>query len=176
MHYLIDGHNLIGKLPDIQLDDPDDEMALVLRLRQWAAVGRKRRLTVIFDRGLPGGQDKSLSTGNVKVVFASGGQSADTLLLARIQRAKNPGEYTLVSSDNRIRQAALARRMPLWLAEEFAGRMAAEAAGRGETVVSPTVEPSLSAEEVDEWLALFGNDEAQPRRPGKRDGRGGQKD
>jgi S-adenosylhomocysteine hydrolase len=32
MPYMIDGHNLIGKLPDISLDDPNDEALLVQKL------------------------------------------------------------------------------------------------------------------------------------------------
>lgn len=168
MHYLIDGHNLIGKLPDIQLDDPDDEVALVLRLRRWAARGRKRRVTVVFDRGLPGGQDKGLSSGNISVVFAAAGQPADAILIGRIQRVKNPGAYTLVSSDKRIRQVAQARRMPLWTAEEFAARMAAEAAEGAQTTATAADEPALSADEVAEWLDLFGGSEGEPRK-----GRGG---
>jgi predicted RNA-binding protein with PIN domain len=178
VHYLIDGHNLIGKVADIHLEDPDDEVALVLRLRRWAAKGRKRQVVVIFDRGLPGGKDKGLSTGNVKVIFASSGQSADALLIGRIQRVKNPGEYTLVSSDQRIRQAAQARRMPQWRAEEFAARMAEElAAVAAETAVIQPEDPSLSTTEVDMWLKIFGVEEDQAdqdkgksrrRRPGKK--------
>ena len=30
--YLIDGHNLIGQLPDLSLTDPDDEAKLVQKL------------------------------------------------------------------------------------------------------------------------------------------------
>ena len=96
MHYLIDGHNLIAKMPDISLDDPDDEVKLVLRLRQWTAGRRKRRVTVIFDGGLPGGAERHLSSRPVKVIFASAGQSADALLINRIQDAKNPAEFTLI--------------------------------------------------------------------------------
>lgn len=175
MHYLIDGHNLIGQVADISLEDPDDEVALVLRLRRWAAKGRKRQIVVIFDRGLPGGKDRGLSTGNVKVVFASGAQSADALLIGRIQRVKNPGDYTLVSSDQRIRQAAQARRMPLWRAEEFAARMAEELAKGvegGETAVTQLQDPPISTAEVDMWLAIFdvAEDEADQndRKPKRR--------
>ena len=52
MHYLIDGHNLIGALPDISLEDPDDEVKLILVLRSWAVARRRREVTVIFDGGL----------------------------------------------------------------------------------------------------------------------------
>ncbi len=43
MSLIIDGHNLIGILPDIQLDQPDDEPRLLERLRAYragAAAGR----------------------------------------------------------------------------------------------------------------------------------------
>ena len=33
MPYLIDGHNLIACLPDISLDDPNDEAQLVNKLK-----------------------------------------------------------------------------------------------------------------------------------------------
>ena len=57
MPLLIDGHNLIGRgqLPGLRLDDPDDEAKLVTRLRAYCARARKRA-TVVFDRGLPGGR------------------------------------------------------------------------------------------------------------------------
>ena len=42
MPVLIDGHNLIAKLPGIHLDDPDDEERLVERLRRYQARTGKR--------------------------------------------------------------------------------------------------------------------------------------
>ncbi len=47
MPLLIDGHNLIGRLPDLRLDDPDDEAKLVARLRTYCARTRKR-ITAVF--------------------------------------------------------------------------------------------------------------------------------
>lgn len=37
MSYIIDGHNLIGVLPDIHLNQPDDEQRLLARLRGYRA-------------------------------------------------------------------------------------------------------------------------------------------
>ena len=154
MHYLIDGHNLIAKMPDISLDDPDDEVKLVLRLRQWTAGSRKRRVTVIFDGGLPGGAARHLSSRPVKVIFASAGQPADALLINRIQDARNPAEFTLVSSDREVQAAAKTRKMPLVLSGTFAARLKPDPS---ETDTSETpAEPSLDEEEVAEWLELFG--------------------
>lgn len=165
MHYLIDGHNLIAKLEDLALDDPDDEAKLVLRLRSWTAANRKRRVTVIFDGGLPGGQSTRLSTSRVTVVFASAGQTADDLLIRRINQIKNPAEFTLVSSDAEVLAAARKRRMPLLLAEQFATQLPPERPRPAATPVETADEqqiaerretPQLSDDEVNEWLELFG--------------------
>jgi uncharacterized protein len=158
MHYLIDGHNLIGRMPDIDLADPDDEIKLILRLRSWAARKRRRRVTLIFDRGLPGGTDRGLSSGDVKVVFASSGRSADMLLIKRIRSVGNPKETTLVSSDQRIIHEAEARRMPVMKAEEFVMELTSqgkqsELAGNEETQAE---DKSLNESDIAMWLDLFG--------------------
>lgn len=165
MHYLIDGHNLIARLEDLALDDPDDEAKLVLRLRSWTAASRKRRVTVIFDGGLPGGKSTHLSTSRVTVVFASAGQTADDLLIRRINQTRNPAEFTLVSSDGEVLAVARKRRMPVLLAEQFATQLPPERphppATQVETVDEQRIAahrdtPQLSDEEVNEWLELFG--------------------
>jgi predicted RNA-binding protein with PIN domain len=123
MHYLIDGHNLIAKLPDIDLSDPDDEIQLILKLRQWTAVSLKRVVTVYFDGGIPGGHNVNLSNSQVKVIFVSQGKTADSLLIARIKRVKNPPEYRLVTSDQEIINAANMRKMQHIRSENFAVRL-----------------------------------------------------
>ncbi len=166
MHFLIDGHNVIGRgiLPGIDLADPNDEVKLVLQLRQWAAGKQKRRVTVYFDGGLPGGKARNLSSGTVKVIFASIGKTADALLIKRIAAVKNPAGFTLVTSDRKIIQAAEARHMPYQLSETFAAALVAERDARvRSTAVSDTAdEPQMSASELAEWLELFG---PEPERP-----------
>jgi len=152
MHYLIDGHNLIARMPDISLADPDDEAQLALRLKGWAARDRRRRVTVIFDGGLVGGEAMALSGGSVKVVFASAGRTADSLLIRRIQAVKNPAEYTLVSSDRQIMAAARTRRMPCLPSERFATQLK-----QADQPQAPAERenPQLSQSEIEEWLGLF---------------------
>jgi predicted RNA-binding protein with PIN domain len=163
MHYLIDGHNLIARLDDLSLDDPDDEAKLVLRLRSWTATSKKRRVTAVFDGGLPGGKSTRLSTSRVTVVFATSGQTADDLLIRRINQIKNPTEYTLVSSDYEVLAAARRRRMPVILSEEFATQLPAERPRQATSQVAAETRianeresPQLSEDEVNEWLELFG--------------------
>lgn len=173
MHYLIDGHNLIAQIEDISLSDADDEAQLILRLRVWVAASPKRRVTVYFDGGLPGGEARNLSGPRLRVFFASAGSDADTLLIKQIRKVKNPPEYTLVSNDREIRAVAERRQMPQMGSDQFAAEMAAEARQRSEPPPAQTGgdEPLLDEAEVAEWLELFGPEPEVPPAPRRRRGR-----
>ena len=150
MPLLIDGHNLIGRLPDLRLDDSDDEAKLVARLRAYCARTGKRA-TVVFDRGLPGGRSRELSGGGVEVVFAATGHAADGILRERIRRARDPRGLTVVTSDHEVIAVARARGARVIRSEEFAARLnAPQPADAGER------DAHLSAEEIEEWLRVFG--------------------
>jgi predicted RNA-binding protein with PIN domain len=149
MPFLIDGHNLIGRLPDLSLDDPDDEAKLVAHLRAYCA-RTGRRATVAFDHGLPGGRSRELSGGRVEVVFASTGRTADGILRERIRRARDPRGLTVVTSDREVIAAARARGARVTRSEEFAAQLSAPRTGEVEEEVP------LSAAEITEWLKVFG--------------------
>ena len=101
MPYLIDGHNLIGAMKDIRLSDPNDEMKLVNKLRSFAA-RKGKRLTVVFDGGLPGGKSIA-SNDKVRVIFAAyEHSSADKIIAAWIKRLRDPLGWTLVTSDQEL--------------------------------------------------------------------------
>ncbi len=164
MHYLIDGHNLIGQLSDIDLADPDDEAKLVLLLRQWAASSRKREVTVIFDHGLPGGRWRAMSNKYLKAIFASHDRSADELLIRRINQAANPKEFTLISSDQQVVKAAKTRRMPYINSESFAKQLETTdhaQDGPKEQSMAEGKPENLSDEEIAEWLSIFDEPETK---------------
>ncbi len=150
MPLLIDGHNLIGRLPDLRLDDPDDEAKLVARLRTYCARTRKR-ITVVFDRGLPGGHSWELSGGGVEVVFAATGHTADGILCERVRQARDPRGLTVVTSDREVITVARARGARVVRSDEFAAQLGVEA--KAEVEVKADVR--LSATEVEEWLRMF---------------------
>lgn len=152
MIYLIDGHNLIGQMPDMSLDDPHDEAKLVERLKQFAARTGKR-CTVVFDGGLPGGWSRDLSTYSVRAVFAHSGTSADAILLERIRTARDPGSLVVVSADHQIVEAALRRRISVISPAVFARQMNAPA-----VLDKRDSDPHLTPSEIQEWLDLFGGE------------------
>lgn len=168
MQYLIDGHNLIAKMPGISLSDPDDEVQLILRLRSWTAVSPKRRVTVYFDGGIPGGKNINLSSSQVKVIFASHGKTADSLIIAHLNRVKNPPEYRLVTSDQEIIKAATNLKISHIRSDKFAQYMDEE---WHERIPTPTItnddDRELSDAEVNEWLNIFGpvDEKALRKRP-----------
>lgn len=163
--YLIDGHNLIGFVPDIALDDPNDEALLVQKLISFTA-RTKKQCVVVFDYGLPGGTSR-MSTRSVQVVFASQRSNADKVMIARIGKIKDPLNWTIVTSDREVKAIARGRNMSVLTLEEFAKLM--ESPPEPVIDAGEAVHLNITAEEVDEWLKVFGDFEppppAKPKRP-----------
>ncbi len=152
MPYLIDGHNLIGKLTDIDLDDPDDEAKLVQKLMSFVARTGKK-CTVVFDNGLPGGASK-MSTKGVRVIFATSHSNADRVMIDRIRKERNPRAWIVVSSDNEVLSNARKYRMQLMKSVNFAAILQ-----NPKQQVKPGREESpnltLTPDEVEEWMQIF---------------------
>jgi predicted RNA-binding protein with PIN domain len=158
MPYLIDGHNLIARLDDITLDDPQDEMKLVNQLRSFAARTQKR-CVVVFDRGLPGGKSP-MSTSTVEVVFASATQSnADDVLMKRIQKTQDPRGWTIVTSDERVLAWGISRQMRGMRAHEFAKILKVPA---NKPDLGEWAHVYVKPEEVAEFLLIFSQQPVPP--------------
>jgi predicted RNA-binding protein with PIN domain len=172
MNYLIDGHNLIGKLPDIKLSDPDDEAQLVLKLINWQAVGHDRRVIVVFDGGVPGIQWARFRSDHIKTVFVPKGRTADSWLIQFMKReVRDPRQFTLITSDHEIIKVAKRLLIKQMSSDQFADNMIDEMARllQGDTDLPdtssaplkplPREDPkSLSNEEVAAWMDLFGGE------------------
>ncbi len=156
MRYLIDGHNLIDRLPDISLSDPDDETRLVERLKSFCA--RQRcYCTVVFDRGWPGGTARDLSNSQVEVVFAHSGTSADQVIIARLRKVRDRKGIAVVSGDQSIVAEAQQLKIAVISSAEFARRM-------GQSALAPNTDDKpadrpLTRDELSEWERLFGSGE-----------------
>lgn len=159
MAYLIDGHNLIGQMHDLRLDDPDDEARLVERLNRYM-LRHNQRCTVVFDRGLPGGLAVELSTSRVEVVFAHGGTDADRIILERIGAERDARRWQIVSDDRAIVDEARRRGMVVLAPREFAARLgAARAPG---SVDDEDPNPRVSPDDVAYWEREFSRARRKP--------------
>lgn len=152
MPVLIDGHNLIGQMPGISLEDPDDEEQLVRALISWRArTGRK--VTVVFDPGGSFALAESRRVSGVEVVFASHGSSADAVIVRRVRRSRNPRGWLVVTSDQGVAATVSGLGARVQDAASFAAQLEAPEAGEPDWKGSPP-----SSEEVEDWLALFGEE------------------
>lgn len=156
MPYLIDGHNLIGQLSDISLDDPNDEALLVQKLSGFAA-RTKQKCVVVFDHGLPGGASR-LSNRNVKVIFASSPSNADQIIIRRIRNERTPTAWIVVSSDNEVLNMARRHKMRAIRASDFI-QLLRRPTPPPQPDVGEAADVQLSPSEIEQWLAEFGGDE-----------------
>src|SRR5512140_2429247 len=106
---LIDGHNLIGRLPGLSLEDPHDEAKLVGLLKRYRA-RHKRAISVVFDGAQTAGRSRELSGAGVEVVFARIGRTADALIKERVRAARSPQTLSVVTSDSDVARVARACR------------------------------------------------------------------
>jgi hypothetical protein len=137
MPYLIDGHNLIPKIPGLELSEPDDETQLIELLQVFCRVQRKQ-VEVFFDNA-PVGQPRARKYGLVTARFARSGQTADDLIRQYLQRLGNSARnWTVVSSDGQVQVAARAVRAQVLSAEAFARLLLESGRGSRRDLSSPT--------------------------------------
>jgi uncharacterized protein len=118
--YIIDGHNLIPKIPGWSLRAMDDEEKLIALLQVYARVRRRSQIEVYFD-GAPPGQSGTRVYGGIRAHFVPAAQTADDAIRRRLaelgRRARNA---SVVTSDRQVQanvRAAQARVIP---SEDFA--------------------------------------------------------
>jgi hypothetical protein len=163
---LVDGHNLIGQLQDLSLDDPYDEAKLTMAIRSYCMRARTKA-TVIFDNGLPGGVSRQLSSSDVTVIFAPPGTSADALLMRRARELGH--QFVMVTSDRRILRLAFAYGIETMSSEEFAILIgfrpveidpetpvpAADKKPAAAVVYEKDPNPIVTPQEIAYWLPIF---------------------
>jgi uncharacterized protein len=159
MPYIIDGHNLIPKLPGLQLSDLDDEQKLVELLQEFCRRERKQ-VEVYFDNASPAGPHTQ-NFGAVRARFVRQGDTADAAIQARLIRlGRSARNWIVVSSDAQVQAAARQARAHYLSAEAFAERL--DQAFRDRQPESGReAPPGLSDDELQEWLLLFGDSDEE---------------
>lgn len=115
--YLIDGNNLIHKIKDLSvLQNKDRQSArekLAHRLDSYFT-NKKVNVTLFYDgfAGVP------VNTSKIKIVYSEN-SSADDKIRSSIEKAKNPKNIIVVTSDGEIRKIARACSCELITSSEF---------------------------------------------------------
>jgi predicted RNA-binding protein with PIN domain len=170
MSILIDGHNLIPKIPGLRLDDPQDEPKLILVLQEYCRQGGKT-LEVYFDQAPPG-QAGTRKFGMVTAHFIRQGRTADQAIQERLVRlGRQAANFTVVSSDRQIQAAAHSARAKVLSAEEFSAEIFA-ASKRATPLEAEKPPGELSESEVEAWLEIFQPKPKSPQGHGRKPPKG----
>jgi predicted RNA-binding protein with PIN domain len=149
MPILIDGHNLIGRMPTLSLEDPQDEEKLVRLLSSYRARTGKN-VTVVFDPGTTFSLSQSRTVGGVRVVFAPHDSSADAVIARRVGASRNPRGWLVVTSDQGLAETVARQGARVRSADDFAAQLGQSAEPESDWKDTP-----ISPDEVEAWLGLF---------------------
>lgn len=167
MAYIVDGHNLIPKIPGLSLRALDDEMQLIELLQEFCRM-RRKKVELFFDNAPPG-QAQARSYGWVTARFIRQGSIADLAIRRRLE-ALGPAarNWTVVSSDQAVQASARRSGAAVLSSAEFARQVQQVLleAGSGQadrTAGAKSTDAALKPEEVEAWLQLF---QGRPDRDG----------
>ena len=153
MPYIIDGHNLIPKVPGLSLSAIDDEMQLIEQLQEFCRLQRKS-VEVYFDNAPPG-WPASQRFGRVTVRSVRRGTSADAAIRTRLNRlGKSARNWTVISSDLAVQSAARAAQASYIASEAFARSLVETLRSAGQSQ-SERPEAPLTPKELEEWMDIF---------------------
>jgi predicted RNA-binding protein with PIN domain len=154
MPYIIDGHNLIPKIPGLELDDLEDEKGLIELLQEFCQHASKD-VHVYFDRAAVGGR-RVQAFGRVTARFVSESETADIAIKRHLKRlGKAAKNWVVVSSDHEVMDAAKHAQTQVLRSEDFARQLTQPPAE------APTGDNPGQDDNIDEWLRLFSNGDDQ---------------
>lgn len=157
MPYLIDGHNLIPKLAGFSLRAMDDEEQLIPFLQTYSRV-RRHPVEVYFD-GAPPGHAGTRRYGTVTAHFVPVDRTADDAIRARLAKlGAGARNYRVVSSDHQVQAETRSRHAESISSEDFARELQRV---MEEALRSPQGQSTLSEQEIQDWMRLFGEDPDQ---------------
>lgn len=120
-HYIIDGNNLIGKIPQLwnmqQKEKQSSRELLVFQLERYF-FNKKIRVSLHFD-----GHESSHIGGRGIKIFYSENTTADNRIKDEISYSKNPKHITVISSDMNVLDFARVNSCSTIKSEQFAKEM-----------------------------------------------------
>ncbi|MDO9546123.1 MAG: NYN domain-containing protein [Pelolinea sp.] len=148
MPYLIDGHNLIPKIPGIQLNHLDDELSLFAILDNYFKQIRKKGV-VYFDHASHGAPTVP-NTAYLQAHFVRKPSSADEAILLRLNELGGDARnYTIVTSDHWVADNARSAGASVVSSDDFARTL------RLHTQNSFKKLKTGDENDIDFWLDIF---------------------
>ena len=147
VHYIIDGNNVIGKVPELfklQKSDKQRSREQLVYLLQRYFHNKKINLTLHFD----GFANIPLPLSKGKIIYSEN-KTADSLIKENIERINNRKNIILVTSDNELKNFGKACGCTIVSSKDF---------GKVLTKGSSIDEEKLRTEEIndiEEWKRIF---------------------
>ena len=111
-HLIIDGHNLLHKIPDLaelHRHQPESARQKLIDLLANFAAQAPETVHLVFDgRGPKAAQMAHDASGELRIVYSGKGMSADTLIERVTARHAKNQRMTVVSDDRLVRDSAQA--------------------------------------------------------------------
>ncbi len=147
MPYIIDGHNLIPKIPGLHLDQLDDEQSLFTLLDKYFKRIRKKAV-VYFDQASLSSHS-SFHTAYLHAHFVRSPSSADEAILLQLKELGGDARnYTIVTSDHWIADNAHAVGASVISNDDFARQLLTDPSKPKNKIKNP-------GDDVDYWLDIF---------------------
>ncbi len=156
MPYLIDGSNLIGHIPGLEISDPKSKHRLVRQLSLFQEI-KKTNIILVFDgHSDPELIGKKFRRKEFSLFWPDSEDSADPLIKRLIEKQTDLRHFYVVSSDREIQNFARQNKAKVLDCEEFHRLMKAVLKEHKETNAMEKEESELSPLEMDHWLSIFG--------------------
>ena len=120
-HYIIDGNNLIGKIPAIKKFQKSQKQTsrekLAFLLGRYFS-NQKNSVSLYFD----GHINETIKISGVKIKY-SGSKTADEKIKLEIEKSKNPRNIIVVTSDNNVAEFARVCSCQVIKSEDFTKKL-----------------------------------------------------
>ena len=156
MPYLIDGSNLIGHIPGLEISDLKSKQRLVRQLFLFQSV-KKTKIILVFD-GHPDPEliGKKFQRKEFSLLWPDSEDSADPLIERLIEQQTDLRHFYVVSSDREIQSFARKNKAKVLDCGEFHKLMKKVLKELKEDDAMEKEESELSPLEMDHWLSIFG--------------------
>lgn len=145
---IIDGHNLIGAMKNLNLNDPNAKEKLLKILDKYQKI-LNCKIIVVFDCKT----NYSYELGryeNIDIYYPSVNESADDIIKHLIDKKRNRYEISIISSDNEIKNYAKKMRVSNQSSNSFIKEI--------DKILSANIEEKekyLDPLSIEEWIKLY---------------------
>jgi predicted RNA-binding protein with PIN domain len=156
-HYIIDGYNLIHKIPKfknaIEQSLEHSRNILISFIKAYQS-SKNNNITLVFDGDKVGyNEAQGQSTKRLKIIYSDSPEKADPLIKRLILKAKNKKSLTLISADNDLINFCKTQGASVLSPEMFFYQANKHPK---QDPINQKYNQQISLNELDEWLKIFG--------------------